>query len=106
MEVLGRTHLIGCGGVGMSGLAEILLKRGVELTGSEVRDWPSLPVLRALGATIHRTHSPANLDGVDTVVYSTAISHDHLELVEARARGLRLLHRSEALAIAMADERP
>jgi UDP-N-acetylmuramate--alanine ligase len=46
-------------------------------------------------------HEPSNLDGVDTVVYSTAIPADHLELVEARARGLRVLHRSQALAAAM-----
>ena len=50
-------------------------------------------------------HEPANLDGVDTVVYSTAIPSDHLELVEARARGLRVMHRSEALAAAMAGRR-
>ena len=49
------------------------------------------------------THVPANLDGVDTVVYSTAIPADHLEMVEARRRGLRVLHRSEALAAAMTD---
>ena len=50
-------------------------------------------------------HEPSNLDGVDTVVYSTAIPADHLELVEARARGLRVLHRSEALAAAMTGRR-
>ena len=49
--------------------------------------------------------TPSNLDGVDTVVYSTAIPQDHLELVEARSRGLRVLHRSEALAAAMVGRR-
>jgi UDP-N-acetylmuramate--alanine ligase len=100
-EDLGTVHLIGVGGVGMSGLARLLLTRGIPTSGSELRDWPALAGLRALGGTIHMRHVPENLDGVDTVVYSTAIPQDHLELVEARRRGLRVLHRSEALAAAM-----
>ncbi|MFY1699210.1 MULTISPECIES: UDP-N-acetylmuramate--L-alanine ligase [unclassified Solwaraspora] len=104
-EDLGTVHLIGVGGVGMSGLARLLLTRGIPVTGSELRDWPSLAGLRALGGTIHMTHDAANLDGVDTVVYSTAIPADHVELATARARGLRVLHRSEALAAAMTGRR-
>ncbi|MQA25020.1 MAG: UDP-N-acetylmuramate--L-alanine ligase [Micromonosporaceae bacterium] len=100
-EDLGRVHLIGVGGVGMSGLARLLLTRGVPTSGSELHDWPSLVDLAALGGVIYRQHVPENLDGVDTVVYSTAIPRDHLELVEARRRGLRVLHRAEALAVAM-----
>lgn len=101
-EQLGTVHLVGVGGVGMSGLARLLLTRGIRVTGSELREWPALASLRALGGTIHMSHDAANLDGVDTVVYSTAIPDDHLELVEARRRGLCVLHRSEALAAAMA----
>jgi UDP-N-acetylmuramate--alanine ligase len=104
-EELGAVHLIGVGGVGMSGLARLLLTRGITVSGSELRDWPSLAGLRALGGTVHRTHRPENLDGVDTVVYSSAIPADHVELVEARRRGLRVLHRSEALAAAMTGRR-
>jgi UDP-N-acetylmuramate--alanine ligase len=104
-EDLGRVHLVGVGGVGMSGLARLLLTRGIPVSGSELREWPALAALRALGGTIHMTHSPSNLDGVDTVVYSTAIPKDHLELVEARNRGLRVLHRSQALAAAMTGRR-
>ena len=104
-EDLGRVHLVGIGGVGMSGVARLLLTRGIPVSGSELKDWPALAGLRALGATIAMRHEPSNLDGVDTVVYSTAIPADHLELVEARARGLRVLHRSEALAAAMAGRR-
>ncbi|MCI0689246.1 MAG: Mur ligase domain-containing protein, partial [Sporichthyaceae bacterium] len=100
-EDLGRVHLVGVGGVGMSGLARLLLSRGIPTSGSELKDWPALAGLRALGGTIHMRHDVSNLDGVDTVVYSSAIPADHLELVEARARGLRVLHRSEALAAAM-----
>jgi len=104
-ERLGTVHLIGIGGVGMSGLARLLLSRGIPVTGSELREWPALAGLRALGGTVHMRHDPSNLDGVDTVIYSTAIPADHLELVEARARGLRVLHRSEALAAAMVGRR-
>lgn len=104
-EQLGTVHLIGVGGVGMAGLARLLLTRGIPVTGSELREWPTLSSLRALGGTIYLRHEPSNLDGVDTVVYSTAIPHDHLELVEARKRGLRILHRSEALVAAMTGRR-
>ncbi|RZU52957.1 UDP-N-acetylmuramate--L-alanine ligase [Krasilnikovia cinnamomea] len=102
-EDLGTVHLIGIGGVGMGGLARLLLTRGVPVSGSELREWPALAALRALGGTVHMSHEASNLDGVDTVVYSTAIPQDHLELVEARRRGLRVLHRSEALAAAMTN---
>ena len=105
-EELGRVHLVGVGGVGMSGLARLLLTRHIPVSGSELRDWPALAGLRALGATIYMTHEPSNLDGADTVVYSTAIPKDHLELVEAHRRGLRVLHRSEALAAVMTGRRP
>lgn len=104
-EDLGTVHLIGIGGVGMAGLARLLLTRGVPVSGSELREWPALAALRALGGTVHMSHEASNLDGVDTVVYSTAIPQDHVELAEARARGLRILHRSEALAAAMTGRR-
>ncbi|MCW2638251.1 MAG: UDP-N-acetylmuramate--L-alanine ligase [Dactylosporangium sp.] len=104
-EDLGAVHLIGVGGVGMSGLARLLLTRGIPVSGSELREWPSLAGLRALGGVIHMRHESSNLDGVDTVVYSTAIPQDHLELVEARSRGLRIMHRSAALAATMAGRR-
>lgn len=102
-EDLGTVHLIGIGGVGMCGLGRLLLTRGIRVTGSELREWPQLAALRALGGVVHMSHELSNLDGVDTVVYSTAIPQDHVEIVEARRRGLRVLHRSEALAAAMAD---
>ncbi len=105
-EDLGRIHLIGVGGVGMSGLARLFLTRGLPVSGSELREWPSLAGLRALGGTIHMSHEASNLDGVDTVVYSTAIPQDHLETGRGPpARGLRVLHRSEALAAAMTGRR-
>jgi UDP-N-acetylmuramate--alanine ligase len=100
-EDLGRVHVIGIGGVGMNGVARLLVTRGIPVSGSDVREWPALDALRALGATVHMGHDVSNLDGVDTVVYSTAIKDDNLELAEARRRGLRVLHRAEALVAAM-----
>src|SRR5688500_2207387 len=104
-EDVGRVHLIVVGGVGMSGIARLLLTRGVPVSGSELREWPALAGLRALGVSIYLPHAESTLAGVDTVVYSTAIPADHLELAEARRRGLRVLHRSEALAASMTGRR-
>ena len=90
----------------MCGLARLLLTRGVPVTGSELRGVAATG--RPARARRHRAHDttrPGNLDGVDTVVYSTAIPTDHLELVEARSRGLRVLHRSAALAATMTGRR-
>ncbi len=102
---LGTVHLIGIGGVGMRNVARLLLTGGVRVTGSETHPWPVLSELRALGGVVHTRHDPSHLDGVDTVVYSSAIPADHVELVEARRRGLRILHRSEALVAAAAGRR-
>jgi UDP-N-acetylmuramate--alanine ligase len=100
-EDLGRVHVIGIGGVGMNGVARLLITRGITVSGSDVREWPPLDALRVLGATVHIGHDVKNLEGVDTVIYSTAIPPDNVELAEARRRGLRVLHRAEALVVAM-----
>ncbi|MCH7232464.1 UDP-N-acetylmuramate--L-alanine ligase [Glycomyces sp. L485] len=100
-EDLGRTLFIGVGGVGMNGLTRLYVTRGLPVSGSETKDWPSLPELERLGVNLHREHRAENLDGIDTVVRSTAINDQHLEVVEARKRGIRVLHRSEAIAAAM-----
>ncbi|MFB9298457.1 UDP-N-acetylmuramate--L-alanine ligase [Kibdelosporangium philippinense] len=102
---LGRVHVVGCGGVGMSGLTEILLRRGFSVSGSERCDWPSVARLRALGCVVRSSHGESAVDDADTVVYSTAIPDDHVELVAARRRGLRVLHRAEALAAVMTGYR-
>ncbi|MGH3427209.1 MAG: UDP-N-acetylmuramate--L-alanine ligase [Mycobacteriales bacterium] len=102
-EDLGRVHVIGIGGVGMNGLARLLVTRGIPVSGSDVREWPPLEALRALGAKVYIGHSEQALDDVDTVVYSTAIPESNIELAEARRRGLRTLHRAEALVTAMTD---
>ncbi|MDP9394577.1 MAG: UDP-N-acetylmuramate--L-alanine ligase [Actinomycetota bacterium] len=101
-EHLGRVHFIGMGGAGMSGIARILLARGIRVSGSDAKDSRILTALRALGARVHVGHAPDNVAGADTVVVSTAIRDTNPELVEARARSLRILPRAAALASVMA----
>lgn len=99
---LGRVHFIGIGGGGMSGIARIMLARGLPVSGSDVRESRVLPALRVLGARVDLGHDPAHVAGADTVVVSTAIKDDNIELVEARRLGLRVLPRAAALAAVMA----
>src|SRR5229473_1857773 len=91
---LGRVHFAGIGGAGMSGIARIMLARGVRVSGSDAKDSDMLAALAALGADVHVGHDAANLDGADTLVVSTAIRADNPELAAARRRGLRILHRA------------
>src|SRR5580704_19593661 len=95
---LGRVHFIAIGGAGMSGIARIMLARGVTVSGSDSADSPLLAELAAAGATVHVGHDGAHVGDADTVVVSTAIRPDNPELVAALHRGLRLLHRAAALA--------
>jgi UDP-N-acetylmuramate--alanine ligase len=104
-EELGSVHFVGIGGAGMSGIARILLARGVPVSGSDRRDSPTLLALRALGARVEVGHDPAHLGDADTVVVSTAIRADNPELATARRRGLRVLPRAVALASVMAGRR-
>ena len=100
---LGRVHLIGVGGVGMSGIARILLARGMTVSGSDAKDSVTLTELRMRGATIAAGHDAANVGEVDTVVVSSAVRESNPELAEARRRGVRVLRRGAALASLMAD---
>ncbi|PWJ53675.1 UDP-N-acetylmuramate--L-alanine ligase [Quadrisphaera granulorum] len=98
---LGAVHFIGIGGVGVSGVARIMIERGVTVSGSDAKDLPVMDALRALGARVAAGFDPARLDGVDTVVAGSAIREDNPELAAARAAGLRVLHRSQGLAALM-----
>ena len=104
-EELGRVHFVGIGGVGMSSLARIYVARGIPVSGSDVKANREVAALRALGARVHLGNAPGNLGNADTVVVSTAIRETNPELVEARRRGLRVLHRAEALAATMVGRR-
>ncbi|GAA0036045.1 UDP-N-acetylmuramate--L-alanine ligase [Brevibacterium metallidurans] len=100
---LGAVHFIGIGGSGMSGIARIMAMNGVKVSGSDAKESAVVDILRALGARVSIGHSADHLGDADTLVVSSAIREDNPELVAARARGLRILHRSGALASLMAD---
>src|SRR5690242_4085914 len=105
---LGRVHFAGIGGAGMSGIARIMLARGIGVSGSDARDSALLGELRALGAGVHIGHAAANLGSLgpgDTLVVSSAIRPDNPELAEAARRGMRVVHRAAALASVMAGRR-
>ncbi len=99
--MLGRTrhaHFVGIGGIGMSGIAEVLLNLGCAVSGSDARTTEITTRLRACGAVIHEGHRAANLADVDVVVISAAIRADNPEVVEAQRRGIPVIARAEMLA--------
>ncbi|WP_165176002.1 UDP-N-acetylmuramate--L-alanine ligase [Desulfovibrio sp. ZJ369] len=93
-----RIHMIGIGGAGMSGIAEVLLNLGYEISGSDVSDSAVVRRLRELGARVAVGHAAENVGDVQVLVRSTAISDDNPELVEGRARNIAIIPRAEMLA--------
>jgi UDP-N-acetylmuramate--alanine ligase len=105
---LGRVHFTGIGGAGMSGIARIMLARGISVSGSDAMPSAMLDDLHARGAWVHVGHAAANLGDLgpgDTLVLSSAIRADNPELAEATRRGLRVIHRAAALASVMTGRR-
>jgi UDP-N-acetylmuramate--alanine ligase len=102
---LGRVHIMGIAGAGMSGLARILLDRGLAVSGCEARESTTVQALRALGADVLIGHSVEHLKDADTFVYTTAINPKHEELMAARASEMRVLRRAAALAAGLEDKR-
>ena len=104
-STLGVVHFIAIGGAGMSGVARVMLARGMSVSGSDAKESLVLAALVAEGAQVHIGHDVAHLGDADTVVISSAIRESNIELREARARGLLVLHRSQALASVMQGSR-
>ncbi len=98
---IGPVHFIAIGGAGMSAVAQLYHDLGVRVTGSDQSDSPALRHLQAQGIEAHLGHHPDHLGDARTVVVSTAIRDNNPELVAARERGLRVWHRSTALAALM-----
>ena len=93
-----RVHFIGIGGIGMSGIAEILLTLGYSVSGSDLRHSPSTERLQSLGASIFEGHAAANVVGAGVVVASSAIAEQNPEIAEARRRKIPVIQRAEMLA--------
>ena len=96
-SVIGRIHFTGIGGIGMSGIAEILHELGYQVQGSDIAEGANVRRLRERGINVSIPQTAENLDGVSIVVISTAIKPDNPELVAARARYLPVVHRAEML---------
>ncbi len=98
-----KIHFIGIGGTGMSGIARIMLARGISITGSDTNDSAVLTSLKALGATINVGHRAENLGNAELVIISSAISESNPELLSARDKGLPIAARAVALAWLMSE---
>ncbi len=104
-DQLGRVHFVGIGGAGLSGIARIMLARGIVVSGSDATDSPTLDALRALGARVDLGHDAAHVQDVDTLVVSVAVPDDNPEVAEAQHRGLLVLPRSAAVASVLVGRR-
>lgn len=93
-----RIHLIGIGGSGMSGIAEVLLALGYAVSGSDVKTSPTTERLRNLGAKIYEGHEPQHVRGAQVVVMSSAVRPDNPEIAEARKLKIPVIPRAEMLA--------
>ena len=93
-----RVHFIGIGGIGMSGIAEILLTMGYAVSGSDLRRSATTDRLLGMGARIFEGHAPANVAACDVVVTTSAVNAANPEVVEARARRIPVIPRAEMLA--------
>ena len=93
-----RIHMVGIGGAGMSGIAEVLLNQGYEVSGSDMSDSAVVRHLRELGAHVAVGHAAENVGDVQVLVKSTAINDENPELVEARRRNIAIIPRAKMLA--------
>lgn len=93
----GPVHFMGAGGAGMVALAELLLRRGLPVTGCDAKDGPALRALERAGAPVRVGHDPSHVAGAGALVVTAAVPHDHPEPARARAEGVPVLKRAEAL---------
>jgi UDP-N-acetylmuramate--alanine ligase len=93
-----HAHFIGIGGIGMSGIAEILLSLDMKVSGSDLRRGPATDRLASLGATVYEGHQAGNVAGATVVVTSSAVSAANPEVLEAQARKIPVIQRAEMLA--------
>lgn len=100
-----KIHFLGIGGIGMSGLARILLDRGYDVSGSDMAENGIIEELRRKGAKIQIGHDPKNIDGVDVMVKTAAIREDNLEYLAAKEKSLLIIKRSELLGMLMSEKK-
>jgi UDP-N-acetylmuramate--alanine ligase len=98
MRRIRRIHFVGIGGSGMSGIAEVLLNQGYEISGSDISASPSVRRLTEAGAEVFLGHSESNIENADVVVKSSAVTIENPEIASARERGIPVVRRAEMLA--------
>lgn len=98
MYHLKKIHFVGIGGIGMSGIAEVLNNMGYTVTGSDIKESETVKRLRSLGIKVFIGHSKDNIDETDVVVFSSAVKQDNPEIVKARSLGIPVIPRAEMLA--------
>ena len=97
-NIIKNIHMVGIGGAGMSGIAEVLLNLGYNVRGSDVADSPAVRRLEKLGAEIYIGHGAENVSDADVLVKSTAVKPDNPEVLEAQKKGIAIIPRAEMLA--------
>lgn len=93
-----KIHMLGIGGIGVSGVARILAVNGFQVSGSDVRESSLTEALRSEGIKVTIGHQESNIEGADLIVLSTAIPETNVELIAAKKVGMRIVHRSEILS--------
>ena len=93
-----KIHFVGIGGIGMSGIAEVLLSSGYKVSGSDVSESANVKKLKSLGAEIYLGHKAENLNNVTAVVYSSAVNDSNPEVARAKKEGIPVIRRAEMLA--------
>lgn len=92
-----KIHFVGIGGIGMSGIAEVLINLGFDVSGSDIRESDIIRHLQKLGAKIFIGHSEENIKDIDVLVYSSAVKVDNPEIVGAIKRGIPVIKRAEMM---------
>lgn len=91
-------HFVGIGGIGMSGIAELLINLGYQVSGSDLKDSPMTRRLADLSGLVFKGHKEENVEGADVVVYSSAVASENSEIQEAKKRSIPVIPRAEMLA--------
>lgn len=99
-----RIHFVGIGGIGMSGIASIMMKQGYRVSGSDIKESLITEKLSSLGIKVCLGHDASYISDAELLVYSSAVKEDNPELQAAKAKGVRILKRAEALAQLMQDK--
>lgn len=99
-----RIHFIGIGGIGMSALAQILLSQGYIVSGSDIKPNNLTRIIESRGGKVFKDHRKSNIEGAQIVVYSSSISSDNPELLEAKKKRLKVWHRAQLLAELMKEK--